>query len=96
MSLYSRFYYSFPFDQQPRKIEISVYIMLCPKLPWFYDPECPWLHAIDTPIRVAHWIANGDGKATEIGPDQIDPCPTWTRDGQCAVLTPILGLSVQT
>ena len=41
-------------------------------LPGVDDAEGPGLHAVDGPVGVALLVADGDGEAAKVGPDQVD------------------------
>ena len=36
------------------------------------DSDGPGGHAVDTPVGVAVFVANGDGEAAVVGPDDLD------------------------
>lgn len=43
-------------------------------------------HAVDGPLRVAVVVADGDGEAAVVGPDEVDLLARPARDGQCLAL----------
>lgn len=60
-------------------------------LPCFYDPECPGAHAVDAPVCVSVVIADGDGEAAVIGPDDVQVAARGAVDLQPRALARVRG-----
>ena len=51
-------------------------------LPRFDDPQRPGRHAVDAPVRVAVVVADGDGEAAVVGPDDVQELALLAGAGQ--------------
>ena len=60
-------------------------------LPSFDDPQCSRAHAVDAPVRVSVVVADGDGEAAVVGPDDVQVAILGAVDLQSRALARVRG-----
>ena len=72
-----------------------LFFVVLPLLKYFC---CLWRHTVDTPVRLAVSVADGDGEPAEVGPNDGDdavqarPVAVLARDCHVLALAPVVRL----